>query len=300
MNNMLSKIFAIVFVAIGSFMMLIGLSLLFSGPSGETEWTICIGSLLAAFFLFYGARQTWQNSNRQLAAERIEAERINQLRAERAAKPVSQNGEETVEAIEENNLADGQDDSIKETVTVKEKEVKKVDESKEEAHTPAVLAHWFYPKKEWTKILDKLAQKTKREELYTAFWFPVLFAIIFWSMFWFGILFGLGFGAIYVWFRTYFVKKKFAIQPNSNESEVLITDSYLYVNGNFIHYGDGKYYLKDLTQETDTKLGNLLCFNIGWLTSKGLPAQMDLYLPVPLGKEEEANLILQTFRQARK
>jgi hypothetical protein len=46
---------------------------------------------------------------------------------------------------------------------------------------------------EWNKVLAKLAIKTKTQELSTACWFPVCFAIISWSKLWIGALMGLEF-----------------------------------------------------------------------------------------------------------
>ncbi len=274
----LNIVFVVIFVMIGLFMSFLGLSFLFSGPGNETEWTITIFSLMAAFFLFYGARQTWQNHFRQQKAERQEAQR---LAKQFSAKPKPQKA----------SVKTDDKPALDETVEVEIED--------QETHQPQILARWLYPKRDWQTILGKLAEKTRKEELYTAFWFPILFAVVFWSQFWIGIIIGLAFGVLYVWFRTNFVKKRFALKPGQQEAEVIITDSYLRVNGNFVHYGDGKYFLKNLFQTHDSKLGKLLLFEIGWITSKGLPAQLDLYLPIPQGKADEAEAIIAAFKRAQ-
>jgi threonine/homoserine/homoserine lactone efflux protein len=273
----LNIVFVVIFVMIGLFMSFLGLSFLFAGPGNETEWTITIFSLLAAFFLFYGARQTWQNHFRQQKAEQQEASRLAKKFNVKPATnsktiPEAEHSSLTAERTEPTNKVDGE---------------------------PKILARWLYPKREWNSILNKLAEKTRKEELYTAFWFPVIFALVFWSFFWVGILAGLAFGAFYVWFRTNYVKSNFAIRGNSPQAEVIITDSYMRVNGNFVHYGDGKYFLKDLIKVHDKKLGELLLFEIGWITSKGLPAQLDLYLPIPVDKRDEADEIMAAFKRAK-
>ena len=270
----LNIVFVVIFVIIGLFMSFLGLSFLFAGPSNETEWTISIFSLFAAFFLFYGARQTWQNHFRQQDAERTEAER---LARKFRAKPIADKMRDKKETIV--NHGDT--------------------ERKDAEHEPKILARWLYPKKEWNVILNKLAEKTRKEEMYTAFWFPVIFALVFWSFFWVGLIVGLAFGAFYVWFRANYVKRHFAITGGGSQAEVIITDSYLRVNGNFVHYGDSKYFLKDLIKVSDKKLGQLLLFEIGWITSKGLPAQLDLYLPIPADKQDEAEDIITNFNRAR-
>lgn len=263
-SGIINIIFSIFFVLIGAFMAIIGLGMLGGPPKNETEWTIAIFSMLAAAFLFYGAWQTLKNHLARQRAERAEAARLSQTF--NAAKPSKQT---------------------------------QVAENESIVH-PQILARWLYPRAQWQVVLKKLAEKTRNEELYTAFWFPVFFALIFWSKFLIGILLGLAFGALYVWFRTNYVKRNFAMKPGAESAEIIISDSYIRVNGNFIHYADDKYFVKNISKVEDLKLGPLLLFEIGWFTSKGLPAQLDLYVPIPENNRDEADAVLAAFKVAKR
>lgn len=275
--NSVNVVFAIIFVMFGIFMLMLGGAVLVSGPSNEIEWTIVLMSFIATSLLFYGAKQTYQNSKRKLAAEQAEAQRLKQKFSVPNAVAVER-------VSEKPNQPELKDEKAAHA---------------EDAMHPEILARWLYSAADWKIIMNKLAEKTKKEELYTAFWFPVLTAIIFWSEAIWGFAIGLVLGFLYVRFRMYFVKKKFQLSSRTAEAEIIVSDSYLRVNGNFIHYADGHYYLRNLSRDRDPKLGDFLLFNIGWTTSKGYPAQMDLYLPIPLGREMEAELILEKFQAAR-
>jgi len=283
--NSVNYVFAAFFVMIGGFMLILGGAVLFAGPQNDTEWTIALMSIIAAAFLFYGAKQTWQNAKSRQEAERNEAARLQQkFHAQKvAAKNVLTVSEELESAA--NKSAELPIEDPKPTSPV--------------AAEPEILVRWIYTPKQWNAALAQLAKKTKQEELYTAFWFPVLLTIIFWKHAVYAFSAGIAAGFLYIWFRMYWVKKNFTIKPGAKEAEVIVTDSYLRINGNFIHYADGHYYLKELTRDKDPKLGDYLLFNIGWTTSKGLPDQMDVYLPISADKESDAELILAKFKAAR-
>ena len=279
-SNPINLVFVIVFVLIGLFMVLIGASVLAAGPTNDTEWTIGLFSLGAAAALFYGAWQTFKGHRLRNQAEAKEARRL--------AQKLSNQTSKTVDTV------------LKEKAFAAQKASEQLSTSAEGDSAPKILACWTYPRNKWQAVLKKLTEKTRKEEFYTAFWFPVFFAIIFWSVWYIGFAIGILAGFGYVKFREYYVRKNYALKPGKLEAEVIITDAYLRINGNFIHYGDGRYFLKNLYQEKDSKLGNLLHFEIGWFTSKGLPAQMDLYLPIADGKEEDAQLILEEFNNRKR
>ncbi len=268
-------VFAVLFAVFGFFMLIFGGSLLLAGPSNSTEWTMCSLALLSAAFLILGAWQTVQNGRKQVDAEVQETIRLKQ-------KFTAQNQSEPTENI-----------------TIKPAQAAPVGEVAEPENQPEVLVRWTYPATEWRPVMKKLAQKTWKEEIYTAIWFPIFGGIIFWQSAVWGILGGLFCGFLYLKFRVYFVAKKFGLHPRAAEAEVIISDSYLYVNGNFMHYADGHYYLRDLTLDNDPKLGDYLLFTIGWTTSKGYPAQMDVHVPVPPNCGQDAERILTKFKQAR-
>jgi len=283
--NSVNYLFAAVFVMIGGFMLILGGSVLFAGPQNETEWTIALMSIISAAFLFYGAKQTWQSARAKEEAERKEANRLQQKF--QAQIDVSKDVLPTTEFV------------VDAALTSAEADVKKSKPTSPEAAMPEILVRWTYAPKEWNQALAQLAKKTKQEEMYTAFWFPVLFTILMWQHAVYAFIAGIAFGALYIWFRMYWVKRNFTMKPGAKEAEVIISDSYLRINGNFIHYADGHYYLKELSRDKDPKLGDYLLFNIGWTTSKGLPAQMDVYLPISADKESDAELILAKFKAAR-
>lgn len=254
-----NKAFALIFGLIGLFMLWMGIEVLSSSPDNKMEWIIGAGALASGAMLLYSARQTWRKGAARQSAEERET-----IRLQKRKQPQT-TGVENVE----------------------------------KAYTPEILATWTYPKKQWNEILSRLAKKTRNEEVYTTVWFPVVFGLVFFSMWWLGVIIGIGLGLFYLWFRVNYVKKNFKIASGKQLAEVVITDAYLNVNGNFIHYGDGRYFLKELDKDTDGFIGDHLHFVIGWNTSKGLPAQLDLYLPIPAGKMDEAEQILQKYAQVK-
>jgi hypothetical protein len=278
MSRTINLLLSILFVIIGFFMAFIGATVLANGPSNETEWTIGIMGMGSAILLFYGAYKTVKGQKKQDEAERKESVRL--AKRYSSAPPKSPKSE----GVEVPSGEPG-----------KEHEV----ELLEPNLLPEILVRWTYTPTAWRLILLKLAEKTRKEEFYTAFWFPVLFAIVFFSQWYYGVILGIFVGWLYIRFRVYFIKQKFALKPGQQEAEVIISDSYLRVNNNFINYADDKYFLKQLNLEQDEKLGEMLHFTIGWVTSKGYPAEMDLYLPIPIGHVEEAESVLSAFKAAR-
>lgn len=260
-DHSVNKAFAILFGFIGIFMVWMGIMVLSSSPDNKMEWIIGAGALASGALLLYSARQTWRKG-----AARQKAEERETMRLQKRKQP--------------------------QTIEIEDVEVEK-------EYTPEILATWTYPKRQWKDILSRLAKKTRNEEVYTFVWFPVVFGLVFFSMWWLGVIIGTGFGLFYLWFRVNYVKKNFKILPGKQLAEVVITDAYLNVNCNFIHYGDGRYFLKELDKDTDGSIGDHLHFVIGWYTSKGLPAQLDLYLPIPAGKMDEADQILLKYKQAK-
>ena len=276
MSRTINLLLSILFVIIGFFMAFIGATVLASGPSNETEWTIGILGMGSAILLFYGAYKTVKGQNKKDKAERQESVRLAKMYS---ATPRSKPKAEAEKTPSQ--------ESAKEEVVF------------ESAVNAEILVRWTYASAAWREILMKLAEKTRKEEFYTAFWFPVLFAIVFFSQWYYGVILGIILGWLYIQFRVYFIKQKFALKPGQQEAEVIISDSYLRVNNNFISYADDKYFLKELALEQDDKLGEMLHFTIGWVTSKGYPAEMDLYLPIPVGHLEEAEMVLLAYKQAR-
>ena len=268
-GSAVNKAFAVLFAFIGVFLTYFGGAFLVSWPQNQTEWIICLGFLSSGLLLLYSAWSTWKKG-----ADQEKAERAERIRLHKHVQKVNDKGVPS--------------DISEQTVT----EVPNA-----ETGAPDILATWFYPKNEWNPILNLLAAKTRKEELYTAIWFPIIFGLVFFAMWWVGVLIGIGFGLFYVWFRADYVKKNFKIPAGKSNAEVIITDAYLNVNGHFVHYGDGRYFLKELRKAQDATIGNHLHFVIGWFTSKGLPAQLDLYLPIPTGKEQEAEDIIHTYQR---
>ena len=266
-GSTINYVFASVFVLLGLFMIVLGAAVLVAIPKNQTEWIIALFALAAGGFLWLGAWQTVKNARQKQDAEYIETKRLSKRFA-----PAKTNSELKSSA-----------------------QVLVDDSAKHEKDAPVILCRWLYPRAEWSLILKKLAEKTRKEEMYTVVWFPVIFAFVFWSLWYVGFAIGCLFALFYMWFRLNYVKRNFAIKPGKKEAEVIITDAYLRVNGNYIHYADGRYFLKNLHKKTDTELGYHLHFVIGWYTSKGLPAEMDLYLPVPVDKTEEAESVLQAY-----
>lgn len=276
MSRTINLLLSILFVIIGFFMAFIGATVLASGPSNETEWTIGILGMGSAILLFYGAYKTVKGQNKKDKAERQESVRLAKMYSATPRTKPKPEAEKTPSQ-----------ETAKEEVVF------------ESAVNPEILVRWTYASAAWREILMKLAEKTRKEEFYTAFWFPVLFAIVFFSQWYYGVILGIILGWLYIQFRVYFIKQKFALKPGQQEAEVIISDSYLRVNNNFISYADDKYFLKELALEQDDKLGEMLHFTIGWVTSKGYPAEMDLYLPIPVGHLEEAEMVLLAYKQAR-
>lgn len=273
MSKTLTLVFVIVFCVIALFIGFVGITVLTAGPSNETEWSIGLLGIGSATLLFFGAFKTFQGQRQQARAELFESKR---LMEQYAAKPkamakVASPGAEAEHINHESNPSE----------------------------EPQIYARWLYNQDSWPVILAKLSDKTRKEEFYTAFWFPILFAIIFFAWWYVGALVGLMVGWLYIRFRVYFVQQKFAVRPGQKEAEVIISNAYLRINGNFIHYADGKYFLKNLERERDPKLGEYLHFTIGWVTSKGYPAEMDLYLPIPINHTHEAELVLEAYQRAR-
>jgi len=273
MSKSLTLIFVIVFCLIALFIGFVGIAVLTAGPTNETEWSIGLLGIGSATLLFFGAFKTFQGQRQQARAELFESKR---LMEQYAAKPkalvnVTNQVAEAEHSVDKSNPSEG----------------------------PQIYARWVYNHDSWRVILAKLSDKTRKEEFYTAFWFPILFAIVFFAWWYVGALVGVVVGWLYIRFRVYFVQQKFALPPGQIDAEAIISDAYLRINGNFIHYADGKYFLKNLMREQDPKLGEYLHFIIGWVTSKGYPAEMDLYLPIPVGHTHEADLVLEAYKRAR-
>ncbi len=276
-TGIVNKLFAIVFVILAAFMLMLGASLLVSWPSNQIEWLIVLMALGASFFLFWGAKQTLSRAKKQQAAEHAEDLRI------KKDFPVKRKPAKSNYAVDVKN-------EPKKTITVASKPVNE--------HTPVILAQWMFTKATWKIVFKKVLQKTYKEEIYTAVWYPVFFGLLAWGHYMWGILAGVLFGLFYLWFRGYYVKNKFGAIPSQAYAEIIISDSYLRINGKYIHYADDKYFLKSVQQESDKEFGDLLHFDIGWFTSKDLPASMDLYVPIPPDKMHEARLILETFQKS--
>lgn len=275
MSRTINILLSVLFAFIGLFMAFIGASVLANNPQSETEWTIGIMGVGSAILLLYGGYKTVKIQNSKDKAERMESARL----AKMFAKP-QQPAKEEVSREE-----------VKSEMTTPEERT--------ETTGPEILVRWTYASAAWQQILQKLSEKTRKEEFYTAFWFPVLFAIVFFAQWYYGVILGVFVGWLYIQFRVYFVKQKFSLKPGQKEAEVIISDAYLRINNNFISYADDRYFLKDLAVEQDDKLGELLHFTIGWVTNKGYPAEMDLYLPIPVGHLHEAELVLEAYKQAR-
>lgn len=272
MSRTINLLLSVLFAIIGFFMAFVGATVLASGPQNETEWTIGIMGIGSAILLFYGAYKTVKGQQKRDEAERKESVRL--------AKMYSSAPRETSKAETENTA------SPESVITPAELQ-------------PEILVRWTYAPEAWRQILLKLAEKTRKEEFYTAFWFPVLFAIVFFSHWYYGVVVGIILGWFYIQFRVYFIKQKFALKPGQQVAEVIISDSYLRINSNFINYADDRYFLKALALEQDDKLGELLHFTIGWVTNKGYPAEMDIYLPIPIGHLDEAEMVILTYNQGR-
>ncbi len=275
MSKSLTFVFILVFCIIALFIGYVGITVLSAGPTNEMEWSIGILGIGAAVLLFFAAHKTLQGQRLQARAELFEAERI---KAHYAAKPNANTSKKM-------NSQGGAFELIEDETNPSE--------------VPQIYVRWVYPRDSWRGILIKLSEKTRKEEFYTAFWFPILFAIVFFAWWYVGALVGVVVGWIYIRLRVYFVQQKFALQPSQTEAEAIISDAYVRINGNFIHYADGNYFLKKLARELDPKLGEHLHFTIGWFTSKGYPAEMDVYLPIPQGQSHEADLLLEAYKRAR-
>lgn len=266
MNNSLINIgFAIIFAIFGLIMLGIGGSVLLSSVFFTTAWNIGFLACLSGVLLLVGGFKTYKKDRERQRAEAIENLRI--------AKEISL----------ETALPLDSEKSSPEKASAK--------------NSAAIFVRWTFSKTEWQGILKKLLKKTIQEEIYAAVWLPILLPIIFRTHIFWSILAGLILAVLYLLYQYQFVKNHFGTALG--DAEIIITDSYIRLNGYFISYADGKNYLKELTLETDKNLGETLHFCIGWQTSKGYSAYKDLYIPIPEYGKTQAASLLQLYQQAK-
>jgi len=275
MSRVVNYVIAGILIVIGFCMLLLGVVMLANVPANQTEWIITLSSVAASVLLFMGA---WSNIRQEKYRKHVEMQADNAI-TENLIR------QQAMVAVENHapTLKSGLEKTTARVLT-------------DATIDAPILARWQYPALEWEMLLKKLAEKTKREEMYTAVWFPVLFAILFLRLWHIGAAIGVLTGIVYVWFRAFFVKQKFGLPAGHATAEVVITDQYLRINSKYIHYVDGYYHVKDMSIENDRKMGSLLHIVIGWQTAKGYAASLDLFLPIPKDCLKQAENILKQYR----
>jgi len=245
---------AITLMVLGGFVLVICVPALFSNDAAAQF----IGVLLSvsALLMFIGGYRTLRAIKLERMAEMVENHRLQLLQ---------EDDDEPLDEVAESNQI-----------------------------IPKIYAAWHFDAQVWQLVSRHTLKKSLKEELYTAVWFPVLVPLLtIIHNFWIGIVIGLVLAALYLLFKMWYIKHHFTEIKTGLTAEILLTDHYVRINGKYIHFANGNYWLNSADIDED-----FLHLQIAWVTSKNQSTSMDLYLPIPTGNATDAQLFIDAFKQA--